>query len=143
MNRTLEELYLARGLMRGLGSDSIDHRLRHGEYRPLESVRHLGMRITDLNHVQHALVVGSMLRYDHPLFALRLRDAARRGLFAYGPDSLKMPILYLIFAVIAGVYLFMFLRSLFSAGRFLSFHKFHFLLYICTVEIAPVLILVR
>ena len=65
------------------------------------------------------------------------------GLFAYGPDSLKMPILYLIFAVIAGVYLFMFLRSLFSAGRFLSFHKFHFLLYICTVEIAPVLILVK
>jgi NADH-quinone oxidoreductase subunit G len=76
---TLEELYLARGLMQGLGSDSIDHRLRHGEYRPLDSVRHLGMRITDLNHVQHALVVGSMLRYDHPLFALRLRDAARRG----------------------------------------------------------------
>ncbi len=65
------------------------------------------------------------------------------GLFAYGPDSLKMPILYLILAVIAGVYLFMFLRSLFSAGRFLSFHKFHFLLYICTVEIAPVLILVK
>ncbi|MCI4649889.1 DUF4271 domain-containing protein [Phaeodactylibacter sp.] len=65
------------------------------------------------------------------------------GLFAYGPDSLKTPMLYLIFAVIAGVYLFMFLRSLFSAGRFLSFHKFHFLLYICTVEIAPVLILVK
>lgn len=65
------------------------------------------------------------------------------GLFAYGPDSLKKPMLYLILAVIAGVYLFMFLRSLFSAGRFLSFHKFHFLLYICTVEIAPVLILVK
>jgi len=65
------------------------------------------------------------------------------GLFAYGPDRLKMPLLYLNLAVIAGVYLFMFLRSLFSAGRFLSFHKFHFLLYICTVEIAPVLILVK
>ena len=76
---TLEELYLARGLMRGLGSDSIDHRLRHGEYRPLESARYLGMRIAELNEVQHALVVGSMLRYDHPLFALRLRDATRRG----------------------------------------------------------------
>jgi hypothetical protein len=65
------------------------------------------------------------------------------GLFAYGPDSLKTPILYLILAVTAGVYLFMFLRSLFSASRFLSFHKFHFLLYICTVEIAPILILVK
>lgn len=65
------------------------------------------------------------------------------GLFAYGPEGLKLPLLYLLLAAIAGIYLFMILRSLFSAGRFLSFHKFHFLLYICTVEIAPVLILVK
>ncbi|MEQ8705153.1 MAG: DUF4271 domain-containing protein [Phaeodactylibacter sp.] len=65
------------------------------------------------------------------------------GLFAYGPQTMKMPLLYLLLTVIAGVYLFMFLRSLFSVGRFVSFHKFHFLLYICTVEIAPILILVK
>jgi len=65
------------------------------------------------------------------------------GLFAYGPDGIKTPIFYLLLAVIGGLYLFMFLRSLFSASRLLSFHKFHFLLYICTVEIAPILILVK
>ena len=40
-------------------------------------------------------------------------------------------------------YIFRSLRGLFVAGRFLAFHKFHFLLYICTVEIAPVLILIK
>ena len=68
---------------------------------------------------------------------------AGNGLFAHGPEGLKLPLFYLLLATIAGIYLFMILRSLFSAGRFLSFHKFHFLLYICTVEIAPVLILVK
>lgn len=68
---------------------------------------------------------------------------AGSGLFAYSPETVKVPMLYLLLAVIAGVYLFMFLRSLFSAGRFVSFYKFHFLLYICTVEIAPVLILIK
>lgn len=76
---TLEELYLSRELMRGLGSDSLDHRFRDSEYRNPEAPRHLGMRIKDLNGVRHALVVGSMLRHDHPLFALRLRDATRQG----------------------------------------------------------------
>lgn len=65
------------------------------------------------------------------------------GLFAYSPESIKLPLFYLLAGITAGVYLFMFLRSLFSAGRLVSFHKFHFLLYICTVEIAPVLILVK
>ena len=76
---TLEELYLAKSLVNGLGSDSVDVRERNAEFLPLEGARYLGMRIADLNQLEHALVVGSNVRHDHPLFAVRLRDAARRG----------------------------------------------------------------
>jgi len=76
---TLEELMLAGALMRGLGSHNIDHRLRHAEFVPAEGVRHLGMPIAALSDLQRVLVVGSSLRKDHPLFAQRIRQAARKG----------------------------------------------------------------
>lgn len=41
------------------------------------------------------------------------------------------------------VLLYHFLRGLTLGVRFIGSHQFHFLLYICTVEIAPVLILVK
>ena len=76
---TLEELYLAAQLMRGMGSDNIDHRLRQVELAPGSGVHWLGVPIAELSQLQRALVVGSNLRKDHPLFAQRLRQAARRG----------------------------------------------------------------
>ena len=76
---TLEELYLAGLLMRRLGSDNIDHRLRHAQFVQGQGVRWLGTSIASLSGLQSALVVGSNLRKDHPLFALRIRQAARHG----------------------------------------------------------------
>ena len=76
---TLEELHLAGQLMRGLGSDNIDHRLRHAEFAPAAGVQWLGTSIASLSHLQSVLVIGSNLRKDHPLFALRIRAAARKG----------------------------------------------------------------
>ena len=76
---TVEELSLAAALMRGLGSDNIDHRLRHANFTAHTSARYLGMPIAALSTLKHALVVGSRLRKDHPLFAQRIRQAARRG----------------------------------------------------------------
>ncbi|MCE2781870.1 NADH-quinone oxidoreductase subunit NuoG [Limnohabitans sp.] len=76
---TVEELYLAGTLMRGLGSDNIDHRLRHAEFAAAQGVRTLGTSIASLSTLQRVLVVGSNLRKDHPLFALRLRHAVRHG----------------------------------------------------------------
>lgn len=74
---TLEEMALLQSLLKGLGSDNVDHRLRHAEYtNTAQGVQWLGMPISGLNTLQAALVVGSNLRKDHPLFALRLRDAA-------------------------------------------------------------------
>ena len=76
---TVEELYLAGELMRGLGSDNIDHRLRNAEFAPAGSVRWLGTSIASLSELQRVLIVGSNLRKDHPLFAQRIRQAARKG----------------------------------------------------------------
>ena len=76
---TLEELHLATALVRGLGSDSVDYRLRNAEFATPEGVRWLGRSIASLTTLQSALVVGSNLRKDHPLFAQRIRQAARHG----------------------------------------------------------------
>ena len=76
---TLEELYLARGLMQGLGSDNIDYRLRNADFTAAPCVRWLGRSIASLSSLQAVLVVGSNLRKDHPLFAQRVRQAARKG----------------------------------------------------------------
>jgi NADH-quinone oxidoreductase subunit G len=76
---TLEELYLAASLMRGLGSDSIDYRLRNAEFTSTQGVRYLGTTIAALSDLQRVLVIGSSLRKDHPLFAQRIRQAVRKG----------------------------------------------------------------
>ena len=77
---TLEELYLAGALVRGLGSENIDYRLRNAEFEVgVPGARYLGMAIADLSTLQRVLVVGSNLRKDHPLFAQRIRQATRNG----------------------------------------------------------------
>jgi NADH-quinone oxidoreductase subunit G len=76
---TVEELYLLAQLMRGLGSDNVDTRLRQADFTVGAGARWLGMPIAELSTLDRALVVGSFLRKDHPLFAARLRQAAKRG----------------------------------------------------------------
>jgi NADH-quinone oxidoreductase subunit G len=76
---TLEEIYLANALLRGVCSDSIDWRLRHAEFATSQGVRWLGMPIAALNALESVLVIGSNLRKDHPLFAQRIRQATKKG----------------------------------------------------------------
>jgi NADH-quinone oxidoreductase subunit G len=76
---TLEELFLAGNLMRGIGSENIDYRLRHAEFPVYEGARFLGTTIASLTDLQRVLVVGSNLRKEHPLFAQRIRQATRKG----------------------------------------------------------------
>src|SRR5436853_7634239 len=83
---TLEELYLARKLTRGLGSDNIDFRLRQSDFtadavsggKP-GPIPWLGMSIAEFAALDRVLVVGSFLRKDHPLLAQRLRQSVKRG----------------------------------------------------------------
>ncbi len=76
---TIEEIYLTKELLRGLGSQNMDYRLRHADFSAPEGVRWLGRSIASLSSLQSVLVVGSNLRKDHPLFAQRIRQAARKG----------------------------------------------------------------
>jgi NADH-quinone oxidoreductase subunit G len=71
---TVEELHLLAKLVRGLGSDNIDHRLRHADFTAGAGALagHADRRAVELDRV---LVVGSFLRKDHPLFAQRIRQA--------------------------------------------------------------------
>ncbi|MFT4192883.1 MAG: NADH-quinone oxidoreductase subunit NuoG [Comamonas sp.] len=86
---TLEELHLAGALVRGLGSENIDHRLRHAAFAKSRGVRWLGRDIASLSNLQAALVIGSDLRKDHPLFAQRLRQAARKGARVYALNAVE------------------------------------------------------
>ena len=83
---TVEELHLLAKLVRGLGSDNIDFRTRHADFTVSArssagspQARWLGTPIASLSTLQRVLVVGSFLRKDHPLFAQRIRQAARKG----------------------------------------------------------------
>lgn len=79
---TVEELHLLAKLVRGLGSENVDHRMRQADFAnaaPAGKARWLGMPIAALSSLQRVLVVGSFLRKDHPLFAQRIRQAARKG----------------------------------------------------------------
>ncbi|MFA7623878.1 MAG: NADH-quinone oxidoreductase subunit NuoG [Pusillimonas sp.] len=79
---TTEELSLLAQLTRALGSENIDFRLRTtdaGFGAAIAGTPWLGMPIAELDNVDRVLVIGSFLRKDHPLFAQRLRQAAKRG----------------------------------------------------------------
>jgi NADH-quinone oxidoreductase subunit G len=78
---TVEELYLLKQLAVGVGTPNVDFRLRQSDFSaPVsDSAPWLGVKIADLTNVDTAFVVGSFLRRDHPLFAARLRQAAKGG----------------------------------------------------------------
>ena len=79
---TLEEMYLSQKLLRGLGSENIDFRLRQSDFSAdgkRKGTPWLGMKIADIGRLDRVLVVGSFLRKDHPLLAQRLRQSAKRG----------------------------------------------------------------
>ena len=78
---TLEELHLLQKLARGLGSGSVDFRGRRRDFSAdgrLGGIPWLGLRISEIKDLDAALVVGSFLRKDHPLFAQRLRQIAKK-----------------------------------------------------------------
>ena len=77
---TVEELYALKALINGLGSAHIDTQLRQTDdslNTHLQGVPHLGQAIPAFGETHVGLVVGAHLRQDHPLLALRLRQAAK------------------------------------------------------------------
>ncbi len=79
---TLEEMHLAQLVVRGLGSENVDFRLRQSDFAAdgkLQGAPWLGMPVAALGNLDRVLIVGSFLRKDHPLLANRFRQAAKHG----------------------------------------------------------------
>jgi NADH-quinone oxidoreductase subunit G len=79
---TTEEAYLLQRLMRGMGSNNVDFRLRQRDFRDQEALPAfpgLGRSIQSLEQMDAALIVGSNIRKDQPLLGHRVRKAALGG----------------------------------------------------------------
>src|SRR3989442_9154514 len=94
---TVEELSLLQKLVRGLGSQNVDFRLRQSDFALDGSVTPwLGMSIAEFGQLKRAFVIGSFLRKDHPLLAARMRQAVKMGaklnILHASDDDLLMPV---------------------------------------------------
>ena len=75
---TLEEHYLAQKLVRGLGSNNIDHRLSQVDFSAQSKAAimpWLGRSLESVESLDAALIVAASLRYEQPLLSHRLRKA--------------------------------------------------------------------
>lgn len=75
---TLEEQYLLQKLVRGLGSNHIDHRLNQTDFSlqaQAPVMPWLGRSIVSLEQLNSALIIGANLRREQPMLNHRLRKA--------------------------------------------------------------------
>ncbi len=79
---TLEEQFLFQKLLRGLGSNDIDHRLRQTDFSldtQMPVMPWLGRDIASFESLDAALILGGNLRHEQPLLNTRLRKAVVQG----------------------------------------------------------------
>ncbi|MDQ2994579.1 MAG: NADH-quinone oxidoreductase subunit NuoG [Pseudomonadota bacterium] len=79
---TLEELYLLQKILRELGSNNIDHRLRQNDFSQQEKfglAPGMNCSIADLDHMGAIFLVGADLRREQPIANLRVRKASLNG----------------------------------------------------------------
>ena len=94
---TLEELYLAGRIARGLKSHNVDHRLRQCDFRDQQAdpvFPGLGMRIAEVDSLNALLVIGANLRREVPILAHRVRKAALRGAQVAMLNPARFPYLF-------------------------------------------------
>ncbi len=75
---TLEEQFLLQKLVRGLGSNNIDHRLQQVDFSQQDKapvMPWLGRSLASIETLDSALVVGGNLRLEQPILSHRLRKA--------------------------------------------------------------------
>ena len=79
---TTEEMYLLQKIMRGIGSNNIDHRLRQSDFSGQDQdplFPGLGMSVADVSAQQAALLIGSNVRKEQPIMGHQLRQASLKG----------------------------------------------------------------
>lgn len=89
---TLEEFYLLQKLMRALGSQNIDHRLREQDFRDDKNAPMFPgseIPVVDIPMLSGALLIGCNIRKELPLVALRFRQMVKNGGQIAALDSLR------------------------------------------------------
>jgi NADH-quinone oxidoreductase subunit G len=96
---TLEEMALLAKLVRAMGGDNVDHRLRQSDFSAdgrRAGAPWLGMKIAEIDQLDRVLLVGSFLRKDHPLLAARVRQIAKHNaqinVLHVADDDMLMPV---------------------------------------------------
>ena len=96
---TLEEMALLAKLVRAMGGDNVDHRLRQTDFSAdgkRSGAPWLGMKLAEIDQADRVLLVGSFLRKDHPLLTARLRQMAKQkaqiSVLHSADDDLLMPV---------------------------------------------------
>src|SRR5579863_5069051 len=101
---TLEELYLAQRIARGLNSHNIDHRLRQRDFSDQAAdppYPALGMPLAAVDGLKALFIIGSNLRREAPLLAHRVRKAALRGAAVAMLNPVRFPYQFPVRAYIA------------------------------------------
>ncbi|AKS40988.1 NADH-quinone oxidoreductase subunit NuoG [Wenzhouxiangella marina] len=76
---TTEEHFLVQKLVRALGSDNIDHRLRLNDFsHPQAGRAHMDIASRELSDRDAIFLVGSNIRHDQPILGHRVRTAWRK-----------------------------------------------------------------
>ncbi|MCG8433883.1 MAG: molybdopterin-dependent oxidoreductase, partial [Gammaproteobacteria bacterium] len=79
---TLEELYLLRKVADEFATRNIDHRINQHDFSDDDDFPAwpwIGARISDLEHIDAGLLIGSNIRKEVPIIGHRIRKAALRG----------------------------------------------------------------
>ncbi len=79
---TVEEMYLLEKLIRGIGSDNIDHRLRQTDFSGQDcdpDFLRLGIAIDQIAQQQAILLMGSNIHKEQPIIGHHIRQASLSG----------------------------------------------------------------
>lgn len=64
-------------------------------------------------------------------------------LLAYGPDEIRTPVIYGVAIIAILFYIYRYMIGVSSASQQVLRNKFNFFMYLCTLEIAPLLVIVK
>ncbi len=83
-----EEGFLLARIVRGLGSDNIDHRLRVSDFADGAAGATFELPLAQVEKAKSILLVGSNPRHEQPLLAHRIRKASKHGAGVYAVNPL-------------------------------------------------------
>ena len=83
-----EEGHLVARLVRGLGSEHVDHRLRQLDFADGATARPFAMPVAEIEKAGAIVLIGCNPRHELPLLGARIRNAIKRGAKVHAIDSL-------------------------------------------------------